>query len=117
MPTHPESDRHLLLGGGEWNAETLLEAGDSIERGLIFDLRPVIAGQCLGQACDALLVGKHAARRPHLLSASRHARHADRVVMGEDIFDGLVEHRDGQAVKMRSGDDDHVATCEGLLFR
>ena len=45
VPTHQESDRHLVLGGGERDAEALFEAGSSIERGLLFDLRPVIASQ------------------------------------------------------------------------
>jgi len=65
----------------------------------------------------ALLVGKDAACRPHLFSASGHHRQGDRIAMCEDVLDSLVEHRDGQAVKVRGGSDDHVAAGEGLLTR
>jgi hypothetical protein len=37
--------------------------------------------------------------------------------MREDGIDSLVEHKDGQAVKVRGRGDDHVATGEGLLTR
>ena len=117
VPTHQQANRHLALGGGERDTKTLLKAGDSIERGLLLNLRPLIAGQCLGQGCDALLVGEDAACRPHLLPAPGHDRQGDRVGIREDCLDGIVEHRDGQAVKMRGGGDDQVASGEGLLLR
>jgi len=37
--------------------------------------------------------------------------------MREDGIDSLVEHKDGQAVKVRGRGDDHVATGEGLFTR
>jgi hypothetical protein len=67
VPTHPESDRHLLLGGGERHAESLLEAGHSVQCELLLDLRSVVAGHLCGHSCDALLVGEDTARRPDLL--------------------------------------------------
>ncbi len=117
VPTHQQANCHLLLGGGERDTKTLLKAGDSIERGLLLNLRPFIAGQCLGQGCDALLVGEDTPCCPHWLSAARDDRQGDRVTVGEDRLDSLVEHRKGQAVKMRGGGDDHVAAGEGLLIR
>ena len=45
LSTHQESDRDLLLRGGQGGTETLLEPGDSAESGLLFDLRALIAGQ------------------------------------------------------------------------
>ena len=117
MPTHEESDRHLLLGGGERDSEALLEAGDSAQCGLFLDLRPVIAGQLLGQGCYALLVGQDTACRPHLFSAPGHDRQGDRVGIRQHCLDGLVEHRKGQSVKVWGGSDDHVASREGLLTR
>jgi hypothetical protein len=117
VPTHEEADCHVVLGSGERGAEALLEANDSIERGLLFHLRSVIAGQLLGHSRDALLVGKDAPRRPHLLSAPGHDWQSDRVAIRENRLDRLVERRDGQAVKVRGGGDDHVASGEGLLLR
>jgi len=50
-------------------------------------------------------------------TCSGHGRQGHRVVIREDCLDDLVEHRDGQAVKVRSRSDDHLATSEGLLAR
>ncbi len=117
VPTHQESDGHLVLGGVERDAETLLETGNSAQCGLLLYLRPVFAGQRLGHGCDALLVGEDTACRPHLLPAPGHYRQGDCVAMSKDCLDGLIEHRDGQAVKVRGGRDDHVASGEGPLLR
>jgi len=43
VPTHEEADCHLVLGGAQRRAETLLEPGDSVERGLLLDLRTLFA--------------------------------------------------------------------------
>jgi hypothetical protein len=43
VPTGQETDRDLLLSGGERRDEAFLEAGDSIESDLLFDLRALIS--------------------------------------------------------------------------
>ena len=106
---------HFSLSLIETGASAQLRPQDRTKGDVRRDGRRPALGQLVGQLGHPALVLEHAGGRPHRPPGTGHRRQGHGPLVGQELLDCGVQHRDGQAVDERRHRHHRVPEVESLL--